>query len=473
MPTTKNGTSLKNITYNSNKVKKWYHDGVLVFSAGALITYNVDTGSVYSEEIDSGADALTAYKTFTPTKSGWTLAGWRNDTSASSSILSSKIVDADPFTIYAVFKKVVTVTYYNNSTTASSTSQDRYYNNGNSTTPSFTLTQASKSGWTAIGWSTSTSAEGSIMYNNAASFTRESNIVLYGIYQMICTLNCISYNNTNRISATHLYNSEGSTIYAKITIPEAVTMSGWTCIGWRSNTYATATPFYQTGDKFPISTNDYTIYAIYTQSRTASFNGNNADSGSTGSVSGTACYNSAGNTSKPSITLPANGFTKTGYSFVAWAAGSASGTQYAAGKTYTLTANTTFYAVWKMTSITFTLSNGSSTSTFTVGPEGNSHTGTAYAYWYNNTGEAVTLTISLTCDWTYSGEEHDTGYCTIAVNDNGPAYGYETGDIKLQIDDYYWDDAETDSITLTIAAGHTLHWMNEHSMQTTMSITIN
>ena len=47
-------------------------------------------------------------------------------------------------------------------------------------------------------------------------------------------------------------------------------------------------------------------------------------------------------------TLPANGFTAPeGKHFKAWAAGSTDGTLYDAGTSYTVTANTTFYAIWE------------------------------------------------------------------------------------------------------------------------------
>ena len=54
-----------------------------------------------------------------------------------------------------------------------------------------------------------------------------------------------------------------------------------------------------------------------------------------------------GSSSSGTIVLPANTFTKSGFTFAGWRAGSATvGTVYQAGASAPLTANTTFYAQW-------------------------------------------------------------------------------------------------------------------------------
>lgn len=253
------------------KVKKAYLGSTLVYSSGNVVTYQVDSGTAYQEEVEDGASCLSP-KTFTPAKSGWTFVGWRDDKTANGTVLTSKVMGDNPVTLYAVFRVAVTVTYYNNSTTASSTSGYRYYNNGNVVNPSFTLTQVAGS-WTARGWSTSTAGNGAITYSNGVAFTRDSNITLYGMYQ---------------------------------------------------------------------------------QSITLSYNGNGSTSGNTSSQTGTRYYNSNGNYVNPTFALAANGFTRTNATFRKWAVGSASGTQYAAGASITLSANTIMYALWSGVAMSLT-----------------------------------------------------------------------------------------------------------------------
>ena len=422
---TYNGTTIKHMTYNGQKVKKWNHNGVRVFTAGSTVTYYVDSGTSYTEEVDSEASCLSP-KTFTPKKSGWTFVGWREDTAASSSVLSSKVMGDSPIVLYAVFKKAVTVTYYNNSTTASSTSGYRYYNNGNIVNPSFTLTQASKSGWSAVGWSTSNTGNGGITYNNGAAFTRDSSLTLYGRYNQTITVTYYNgstsasttsgtrcYNSSGNIvnpsftltqasksgwtargwstgtagnsniyvnnansftrdsnitlygmymqsitvayyngstnlsttSGTRYYNSNGNVVNPSFTLTQAA-ISGWAARGWSTSTAGNGGISYNNGATFTRDSS-ITLYAMYYQTITLSYNGNSATSGGVSAQSDNRYYNSgSGNVVNPSFSIAANGFARTNYSFVAWALGSTGGARYGAGSIITLDASNTLFAVW-------------------------------------------------------------------------------------------------------------------------------
>ena len=134
-----NGNNKLKIFGGSTKVKKAYLGEEKLYSSGNIVTYMVDSGAVYAEEVDEGASIL-APATFVPVKSGWTFLGWRKDTVASSSVLSSEVMEDEPVTLYAVFTQGVALTYYDGSTTAKSKSGTRYYNNGNISNPGFTMT---------------------------------------------------------------------------------------------------------------------------------------------------------------------------------------------------------------------------------------------------------------------------------------------------------------------------------------------
>lgn len=121
--------------------KKAYTDGVQTYSAGNPVTYYVDTDTSYTEEVDFETSCL-APKTFTPTKDGWTFVGWREDTTASSDVLSEMVMGNEPIALCAVFEQVITLSYDGNGSTSGSTDSQtgkRYYNNGNVANPSFTL----------------------------------------------------------------------------------------------------------------------------------------------------------------------------------------------------------------------------------------------------------------------------------------------------------------------------------------------
>ena len=343
MPIKLQGSSVK-LMCSGHGIAKIYCENKAVYSSGNTVTYYVDSGAVYQEEVDEGASCLRP-QNFTPAKNGWEFAGWRQDTAANSNVLSNLTMDNAPITLYAVFRQTITVTYYNNSITASSASGYRYYNNENIVNPTFTLTQTALSGWTARGWSTSTAGNGGISYNNGAAFTRDSNVTLYGMYQQAITLTY--YNGSTSAastSGTRYYNpGSGGVVNPTFTLTPA-TLSGWTFRGWATSSAAAAGIAHSSisGTALDVST---TVYATYYQTITLSYNGNGNTGGSTAAQTGTRYYNT-GNYSNPSFTLAANGFTKTDYSFQSWALGSASGTQYAAYASVTLSESTTMYAVW-------------------------------------------------------------------------------------------------------------------------------
>ena len=112
MPETHNGTVLKQITYNGQKVKKWNHNGVLVYSAANIVTYYVN-GVSYQEEVEYGKSVLNP-TSFTPIKSGYTFSGW--SLTDGGAVLSNYVMDTEPITLYAVWNEIsigISSTYTN------------------------------------------------------------------------------------------------------------------------------------------------------------------------------------------------------------------------------------------------------------------------------------------------------------------------------------------------------------------------
>ncbi|MCD7864043.1 MAG: InlB B-repeat-containing protein [Lachnospiraceae bacterium] len=401
-----------------------YLGSELVYSAGGVVTYYVDVGITYTEEVESDATCLSP-TTFTPTKSGYIFAGWREDATASSDILTEKTMGDDSVSLYAVFKKTISLTYYNGSSSASTKTGTQYYNNENIVNPTFTLTPATVSGFTFSGWCTSSSATASVAYTGISDTEFASDTTLYAKYYQTITLTYYSTSSTAATETGTRYYNSGNYTNPTFTI-SSPSLSGWSFLGWISgSTSATGTVSYtsisstafsanatlyakfsktitltyynnsttastQTGTRYFNAYGNYsnptftltaasksgwsfdgwctgtagnasiayssissttftasaTLYARYSCTITLSYNGNSATSGSTSSQTDTRYYNSAGNYSNPTFTLASNGFTRSCYSFSKWASGSASGTQYAVGASVTLSANTTFYAIW-------------------------------------------------------------------------------------------------------------------------------
>lgn len=131
------------VTYNCKSVNV-IKNGVTynVWGGGRLVTYIVDNDVAYTEEVTKGKSVLSP-TTFTPTKNGYTFVGWREDDTASSSVLNSKTMGDSPITLFAVFKQTITLKYLGNGATGGNgmTQQGtRYYNaSGNAKNPTFTL----------------------------------------------------------------------------------------------------------------------------------------------------------------------------------------------------------------------------------------------------------------------------------------------------------------------------------------------
>lgn len=145
----------KNFYKGQTKIKKMYKGSTQIYSSGNIVTYYVDSGVSYQEEVEEGGNPLSP-KTFTPTKSGWTFVGWRN-TPTEYSVYSSLVMPDSPISLYAVFKQVITLSTVANGS-RSSQNKDRYYNNGNVADPSFTVSNPSKSGASFLGWSVRSSS---------------------------------------------------------------------------------------------------------------------------------------------------------------------------------------------------------------------------------------------------------------------------------------------------------------------------
>lgn len=200
-----------------------------------------------------------------------------------------------------------------------------------------------KDGWTFTGWREDTTASGTVLQAKIA----ESTITLYAVFEQVVTCTFKSYNSTKTASGKRYYNN-GTISDASITAPTGEAYSGWTWRGWSAagTTTGNASVAYANGATISGLASAKTYYGLYSSTITLSYNGNSPTSGSTIAQTGTRYWNAAGNYINPSFKLSSNGFTKTNYIFKKWSQGSTSGTQYAVGASVTLTANTTFYAVW-------------------------------------------------------------------------------------------------------------------------------
>ena len=343
---THNNVKLKNITYNGQKVKKWNHNGVRIYNAGNTVTYYVDTDVVYTEEVDSEASCLSP-KTFTPAKSDWEFVGWRENNTASSEILTDKIMGDSPITLYAVFKQDITCTFISNGT--QTVKGTKYYNNNNVADASITAPEGQVySGWTWRGWASAgvTDADATVAYANGATISGLTvDTTFYGLHYRTLTLTYYNGNATaSSTTGNQYHNAYGTSKEPSFTMTQTG-INGWTARGWATSNAANASISYNNGATITL-TGNLTIYGCYQ----ISCNLYTVSNGSTKTNSGTRYYNSAGNYISPTFTVASP--TRNGWTFKGWSKAASNTTvSYTAINKLTITTNTYLYAVWNCANV--------------------------------------------------------------------------------------------------------------------------
>ena len=420
-------TQIKKIYLGSTQIKKVYLGSSQVYISGNICTYVVDTNVSYSEEVEAGASCLSP-TSFTPTKSGWTFVGWREDTTASSSVLSTKTMGDDPITLYAVFKAGVTITKYNASNTASTDTQYKYYNNGNTLGATFTLSEGAISGWTKAGWTnnasgyTATVADGGTVTLTAAA-------TYYTLYTAGITVT--KYVNgsggTQTETKNRIANVHNTTTYSNpsftLTEPD---LSGWTKYGWADAADFTADV--GNGGSVTLSANK-TYYALYYQSITVTYYNNSATASST-SKNRNVRAGSSWSFSNPTFNLTVTAVS--GWSVRGWSTSSAAnaGITYNSATNFTRDSSCILYASWSKTCTVSYNGNGN------TGGSTAANSGTAYRGYK---GDVTNASVKLQSNgfakrgWSFSkwalngtgGTQYAAG-TNISINANATMYAIWT-----------------------------------------------
>lgn len=298
---------------------RWKHSGDVTVKAHwekakYSLTYDYTTnggtswnGGTNPKSVTYGDSATLSY---TASKSGWSHIGWNTDPNAQVG-LSSYTMPANNATLYAIFKKDITVTYkdyYNNSIAQNKTETKTIYNTETSTTFTAPSVRNGLSGWSSRdGWASSTAADASVAYSNGATVTLSSSTTLYGLYSRTVTL---SYNGNGATSTpsaqtgNYAYASaSGNTKGYEFTLANAPSFLGYTFEKWHLGSLSGTA--YNAGAKYTTSS-DATMYA----GKTANGYTINYERGSTNSGQGNYTQSA---TWDNTFSLLSNSFTGRGY----------------------------------------------------------------------------------------------------------------------------------------------------------------
>ena len=347
-------TGWQRITHTFTATDNQYHSFSFYWSSGTKWAVG-DVLYMHSLELKevSSLNTTTQTKTYgntlgtlpTASRTGYTFAGWYTAPVGGTKIATTTAVPAADTTYYAHWTiNTYTVTYNyatNGGTSATKTTDTKAYGTAIDLTPT-----ATKSGWTFVGWNTSSTATTGLSSLNMGT----SNVTLYAIYSKTLTGTFKYYNNqtvaANNAQKVTIYNTATS---GNITTPAAAgTPSGYTFRGWSTSNTANASSPKAASTSVSISA-DTTFYASYQTSREATFYYNsNTTAGSitvsTAKASATRYMNYTGTYVESEITVPTAvtgsiGQYNTPYHGVATAVNSMT--------TATVnTANTTYYAIY-------------------------------------------------------------------------------------------------------------------------------
>ena len=318
------------------------------------IKYNLNGGTVNGTNPTSFNYETQTFTVINPTRTGYNFTGW-SGTGISGKTMTLKISAGshDNRTYDANWEPITyTVEYYNGKTKLNSSSHT--YDTAKALTKMSTL-GGTQSGYTFYGWSdnngttslTKKYSDGDSIKNLTS--TDKAVIKLYAIWQRNITFYS-GISNANSDTAVEYFNPYTPTYSLKLPAPKAI--SSWTALGWRDDTTA-STSEYASGTTRTTKSSVTKYYGVYSRTVKLDYNANGG-SGSVSSQTATQYYNSNGAITKISnFTLRSNSFTKNGYQFNYWAAGSTSGTHYSPGASFAFSpgvsdsATKTMYAIWK------------------------------------------------------------------------------------------------------------------------------
>ena len=304
----------------------------------------------------------------TPTRTGYTFAGWFSDAALTAPIVSTGNNYSPTGSILALiaYAKWTAINY---NFTYDSNSAD------SGTVPTETSKQITQSvtikantgslirvGYSFSGWNTSSNGTGTNYLSGSQFIVGSSNVILYAKWSP--NSYTVTYNNNGATGNAQRDSSDVTsdtyiTEDSPISLPGVGTLlrSGYTFGGW--NTSAAGTGTNRVEDDLYTTVSDVIFYAKWNPvTYSITYNGNTSNGGTTPAVGGYT----TGQTS-PYVVV-SNTFTKTSNVFGGWnTASNGTGTSYSPGSSITTLVNLVLYAVWiPQYTLHYAINGGSVTS---------------------------------------------------------------------------------------------------------------
>ena len=311
-----------------------------IWSINAYTVYynmNGGTGSVTPQPGNYGSSVIVS--TTVPTRVGYTFSGWNTLAPGNGSDYTgggTLNIPASNLTLFAKWTAIMYSVSFNANGGSGSPADVTGLTAGNNTALSVTI--PIQSGYVFNGWNTAVDGSGQTYSGGQNFVVPAANTVLYA--QWVANTYEIIYNANGGANAPVPAN--GSTNATVTLTSGSVTRSGYTHLGWSTNSGATTATYYGPSNlSFVIPAGNTILYAVWALADiTLTYNINNG-SGSTPSAV----------TDKYLETInltPSSAFSRSGYTFTGWnTAADGSGSSYADEASFVMpNADKTLYAQW-------------------------------------------------------------------------------------------------------------------------------
>jgi uncharacterized repeat protein (TIGR02543 family) len=352
--------------------------GTMFYGAPHSVNYNANNGSGAPSTQTKYYNKALTLSTTKPTRTGYTFKGWGTSSTATTVAYAAgaSYTANAKLNLYAIWTiNTYKITYNANGGSGAPSAQTKTYGK----TLTLSSTKPTKTGYTFLGWSTSSSAT-SATYAAGGSYTANSAATLYAVWKL--NTYTVSYNaNGGSGAPSSQTKTYGVTLTLSSTKP---TRTGYTFKGWGTSSSAT-TVSYAAGASYTANA-AITLYAIWSiNSYTLDVNGR-LDGTNVNNISGYGTFDikttqGTTSTSKTSITdyctaLPygtkyeiTNIIATTGHTYNGVTEGSLSGTIGTSLVYVRLSFSTDTYSVTYNSNTTDTVSNMPSSQTKTYGAD--------------------------------------------------------------------------------------------------------
>ena len=309
-------------------------------SCSAKLTYGLITiifhangasGTMSNQDVEINSSVLLNESKFTFV--GYTFAGWATSKTGEVVVLdkgSYSVQKESVYHLYAVWSANENKVIFNANSGEGSMDAQTILTNEKA---NLTICTFTKDGYTFGGWATS--ANGSVVYSDGSLYSMGTSAenTLYAIW--VPNNNALIFNSNGGYGSMDSLSVETN---ETITIPKnAFTLDGYTFLGWSD--VQNGTVKYTDEQSFTMSSSaTVTLYAVWKANENElTFNSND------GKNNETSINLNTGSSSN----LPANTFTRAGYTFLGWSTTANGTVEYTDGANYTMgVASTTLYAVW-------------------------------------------------------------------------------------------------------------------------------